>query len=119
MPEELLLQVAKAATYYAALIVLMRVAGKRMSAAQCFGKGNPRVEAEACEAHRHVVEKSTGAAEEMRHARYVKPQTIIAVDIERGAVAAGPAGKRKQAYGILLRRCRRGGKLRANGAGVG
>ena len=97
----------------------MRVAGKRMSAAQCFGKGNPRVEAEACEAHRHVVEKSTGAAEEMRHARYVKPQTIIAVDIERGAVAAGPAGKRKQAYGILLRRCRRGGKLRANGAGVG
>ncbi len=31
MPEELLLQVAKAAAYYAALIVLMRVAGKRLA----------------------------------------------------------------------------------------
>ncbi len=31
MPEELLIQVTKAAAYYAALIVLMRVAGKRLA----------------------------------------------------------------------------------------
>ena len=60
----------------------MRVAGERMSAAQGLGKGNPRGEAEACEAPRHVVEKRAGAAEEMRHAGDVEPKAIIAVDIE-------------------------------------
>ena len=60
-----------------------------------------------------------GAAEEMRHAGDVEPETIIAVDIERGAVAAGPAGKREQACGIFLRFGRRGEKLRSDGAGVG
>ena len=46
----------------------MRVAGKRMSASQGLGKGNPRGEAELREALRHVGEQSAGAAEEMRHA---------------------------------------------------
>ena len=44
---------------------------------------------------------------------------IIAVDIERGAVAAGPAGKREQACGIFFRFGRRGEEKRANGAGIG
>ena len=39
-----------------------------MSASQGPGKGNPRAEAEAGEAFRHVVEESGGAAEEMGHA---------------------------------------------------
>ena len=46
----------------------MRVAGKRMSASQRLGKGNPRAEAELSEAPRHVVEQRASTAEEMRHA---------------------------------------------------
>ena len=48
-------------------------ASKRVSAAQGLGKGNPSAEAEAGEAHRHVGEKSAGAAKEMRDAGHVEP----------------------------------------------
>ena len=66
----------------------MRAACERMRAAQGLGESDSRAETEPRESHRHVVEESAGAAEEMRHARHVEPQSIVAVDIERGAVAA-------------------------------
>ena len=51
----------------------MGVAGKRMRAAQGLGESDPRAQTEPREAHRHVVEESAIAAEEMRHARHVEP----------------------------------------------
>src|SRR6185312_3856568 len=64
------------------------VARKRMSASQGLGKGEPRAEAETGEALRHAGKEGAGAPKEMRHAWHVEPQPIIAVDIERGAIAA-------------------------------
>ena len=51
----------------------MPEAGKRVRSSQGLGKGKPDAEAEAGEAHRHVGEEGTCAAEEMGNAGHVEP----------------------------------------------
>ena len=98
-----------------------RVAGERMRSAQGLGKGKPRGEAQArASRRRQVGKKRPLAAEEMRHAGDLEPEPVIAVGIERGAIAARcPAGEVEQRLSILLRRGGKGEKMRADGAGIG
>ena len=61
----------------------------------------------------HVGKQRLLAAEEMGHAGDVEPEPVIAVGIQRRAVAArGPAGEIEQSVLILLRR---GGKGEESG----
>ena len=97
-----------------------RVAGKRVRPAQGLGQGKPRGEASACEPPPHVGKKRPLAAEEMRDAGDLEPQPVIAVGIERGAIAAGrPAGEVEKGVFILLGRGRQGEKMGTDGAGIG
>ncbi len=96
-----------------------REPGKSVSAAQSLGEGEPRVEAKAREAPRHVGEERPGAAEEMGNAGNVEPQPVVAIDVERRAVAARPVGKREEAVSILVGLGGGGQKRRAHGARIG
>ena len=74
----------------------------------------------AREACCHVGEQRLLAAEEMRHAGDVEPEPVIAVGIERRAVAArGPAGEIEQSVLILLRRGGKGEESGTDGARIG
>ncbi len=91
-----------------------------MRAAQGLGQGKPRGEAGAGEPPRHVGKQRALAAEEMRHAGDVEPEPVIAVNIQRGAVAArGPAGELEKSVSVLLRRGGKGEKSGTDGARIG
>jgi hypothetical protein len=97
-----------------------RVAGKRVRGATRLGQSKPRGEASACESSRHVGKERPLAAEEMGHAGDLEPQPVIAVGIERGAIAARrPAGEVEKGFSILLRRGGKGEEMRTDGAGIG
>ena len=97
-----------------------RVAGQRMGATQGLGQGKPRGEAGAGEACSHVGKQRLLAAEEVGHAGDVEPEPVIAVGIQRRAVAArGPAGEIEQSVLILLRRGGKGEESGADGARIG
>ena len=96
-----------------------RIAGKRMRATQGVGNSKLCGEAGSRQPSRHVGKECTLAAEEMRHAADLEPETI-AIDIQSGAVAARrPAGEVEKRLFILVGRSGEGEKVRTNGAGIG
>ncbi len=80
-----------------------------MRATQGLGQSKPRGEAGAGEPCSHVGKQRLLAAEEMGHAGDVEPEPVIAVGIQRRAVAArGPAGEIEQSVLILASARREG-----------
>src|SRR5262245_55056590 len=91
-----------------------------MRSPQCVGEGKPRGEPGAPEPPSQVGKHGLFAAEEMRHAGDVEPESVIAIFVERGAVAAGgPAGEIEEGLAILGRRSGKREQRRADGARIG
>jgi hypothetical protein len=74
-----------------------------MRAPQGLGESKPRCEPCAAEPPHQIGKKRAFAAEEMGHAADIEPEPIGAINIQRGAIAAGrPAGEIAKGVLILL-----------------